>query len=64
MIRLIMNHTLFKFIFIFILVDEGEIKSFFLGIIPNRYFEMAFATFANVDKAIGNYLRGTLYNHH
>ena len=48
------------FIFIFILVDEGEIKSFFLGIIPNRYFEMAFATFANVDKAIGNYLRGTL----
>lgn len=48
------------FIFIFVLVDEGEIKSFFLGIIPNRYFEMAFTTFANVDKAIGNYLRGTL----
>ena len=48
------------FIFIFVLVDEGEIKSFFLGIIPNRYFEMAFTTFTNVDKAIGNYLRGTL----
>ncbi len=48
------------FVFIFILIDEGEIKNFFLGIVPNRYFEMAFTTFANVDKAIGNYLRGTL----
>jgi predicted PurR-regulated permease PerM len=48
------------FVFIFILIDEGEIKTFFLNIIPNRYFEMAFTTFANVDKAIGNYLRGTL----
>ncbi|MBU0475738.1 MAG: AI-2E family transporter [Bacteroidetes bacterium] len=48
------------FIFIFVLIDEGEIKSFFLNIVPNRYFEMAFTTFANVDKAIGNYLRGTL----
>lgn len=48
------------FVFIFILIDEGEIKNFFLNIVPNRYFEMAFATFANVDKAIGNYLRGTL----
>lgn len=48
------------FVFIFILIDEGEIKNFFLSIVPNRYFEMAFATFANVDRAIGNYLRGTL----
>jgi len=48
------------FIFIFVLIDEGEIKSFFLGIVPNRYFEMAFTTFSNVDVAIGNYLRGTL----
>ncbi len=48
------------FVFIFLLVDEGEIKNYFLSIVPNRYFEMTFATFANVDKAIGNYLRGTL----
>lgn len=48
------------FVFIFVLIDEGEIKTFFLNIVPNRYFEMAFTTFANVDKAIGNYLRGTL----
>ena len=48
------------FVFIFILIDEGEIKNFFLSIVPNRYFEMTFTAFANVDKAIGNYLRGTL----
>lgn len=48
------------FVFIFILIDEGEIKKFFINIIPNRYFEMAFTTFGNVDTAIGNYLRGTL----
>ena len=48
------------FVFIFLLIDEGEIKNYFLSIVPNRYFEMTFATFANVDKAIGNYLRGTL----
>ena len=48
------------FVFIFILIDEGEIKNFFLSIVPNRYFEMTFAAFANVDRAIGNYLRGTL----
>ena len=39
---------------------RGEIKNYFLSIVPNMYFEMTFATFANVDKAIGNYLRGTL----
>ncbi len=48
------------FIFIFVLIDEGEIKKFILNIIPNRYFEMTFTTLAKVDIAIGNYLRGTL----
>ena len=48
------------FVFIFVLIDEGEIKNFLLSIVPNRYFEMAFTTLNNVDKAIGNYLRGTL----
>jgi predicted PurR-regulated permease PerM len=56
----ISSWIILPFVFIFVLIDEGEIKKFFLSIIPNRYFEMAFATFANVDKAIGNYLRGTL----
>ncbi|MDA3861178.1 MAG: AI-2E family transporter [Melioribacteraceae bacterium] len=56
----ISSWVILPFVFIFILIDEGEIKNFFLGIVPNRYFEMTFAAFSNVDKAIGNYLRGTL----
>ncbi len=56
----ISNWIILPFVFIFILIDEGEIKKFFLSIVPNRYFEMTFSTFTNVDKAIGNYLRGTL----
>jgi len=48
------------FVFIFVLIDEGEIKKFILNIVPNRYFEMTFTTLAKVDTAIGNYLRGTI----
>jgi len=59
-LKSISTWIILPFVFIFVLIDEGEIKSFFLGLIPNRYFEMAFTTFTNVDKAIGNYLRGTL----
>ena len=43
------------FVFIFVLIDEGEIKKFLINIIPNRYFEMTFTTIAKVDDAIGNY---------
>lgn len=48
------------FVFIFLLLDEGEVKHYLLGIVPNRYFEMALTTFDNVDRAIGNYIRGTI----
>jgi len=48
------------FVFLFILLDEGEIKKFFINLLPNRYFEMSFAIFDNVDKALGRYIRGTL----
>ena len=48
------------FVFLFLLIDEGEVKRFFINLVPNRYFEMALTTFENVDKALGKYLRGTL----
>lgn len=57
----ISNWILTPFVFIFILFDEGEIQNFFVGLVPNRYFEMSLTTFDNVDKAIGSYLRGTLF---
>lgn len=47
-------------IFLFLLVDDGRMKKSLISFIPNNYFEMALTTLANVDRAIGNYLRGTL----
>ncbi len=48
------------FVFLFVLLDDGEIKKFFVGIMPNRYFEMSLMVFESVDRAIGKYLRGTI----
>jgi predicted PurR-regulated permease PerM len=48
------------FVFLFLLLDNGEIKRFFVSLVPNRYFEVSLAVFDKVDKAIGNYLRGIL----
>ncbi|MCF8261242.1 MAG: AI-2E family transporter [Melioribacteraceae bacterium] len=48
------------FVFIFLLVDDGNIKKFLIDLMPNRYFEMSLTILDNVDDAIGNYLRGTL----
>jgi len=48
------------FVFLFLLVDEGQIKKSLVSVVPNQYFEMILTMFDNVDLAIGNYLRGTL----
>jgi predicted PurR-regulated permease PerM len=48
------------FVFLFLLIDDGEIKRFFVGLVPNRYFEVSLAVVDKVNKAIGNYLRGIL----
>ncbi len=48
------------FVFLFLLVDEGEIKKNLVYLVPNQYFEMILTMIDNVDEAIGNYLRGTL----
>lgn len=46
-------------VFLFMLVDNGHLKKVLIRSIPNTYFEMAFTALDNVDRAIGNYLRGT-----
>jgi len=48
------------FVFLFLLVDNGEIKRSMISLAPNRYFEMVLTIIDNVDEAIGKYLRGTL----
>jgi predicted PurR-regulated permease PerM len=60
MLNSISNWLIMPFVFVFVLLDDGKIKRFFIGMVPNRYFEMTLTTIARVDKAIGNYLRGTL----
>ncbi len=47
------------FVFLFILLDEGEIKRNMVLLVPNRYFEMTLTVIHNVDEALGRYLRGT-----
>jgi len=46
--------------FLFFLVDNGQMRRGLITIVPNNYFEMVLTVMENVDRAIGNYLRGTL----
>ena len=45
-------------IFLFLLADTGTIKRGLLRAVPNRLFEPALAMLADVDEALGNYVRG------
>jgi len=45
-------------IFLFLLWDTGNIKRGLLRAVPNRLFEPALAVLADVDQALGDYLRG------
>jgi predicted PurR-regulated permease PerM len=45
-------------IFLFLLADTGSIKRSLLRVVPNRLFEPALAVLADVDDALGNYVRG------
>ncbi len=47
-------------IFIFLGFDNGQIRRFFIGLVPNRYFELSLTVLDELDDAIGKYLRGTL----
>jgi len=47
-------------IFIFLGFDNGQIRRFFIGLVPNRYFELSLTVLDRLDDAIGGYLRGTL----
>ena len=45
-------------IFLFLLWDTGRLKRGMLSVVPNRLFEPALAVLADVDQALGNYVRG------
>jgi predicted PurR-regulated permease PerM len=45
-------------IFLFLLSDTGSIKRGLLSVVPNRFFEPALAVLADLDQALGSYVRG------
>jgi predicted PurR-regulated permease PerM len=47
-------------IFVFLGFDNGQIRRFFIGLVPNRYFELSLTVLDRLEDAIGKYLRGTL----
>jgi predicted PurR-regulated permease PerM len=47
-------------IFVFLGFDNGQIRRFFISLVPNRYFELSLTVLDRLDHAIGKYLRGTL----
>src|SRR4029453_11300367 len=44
--------------FLFLLRDTGEIKQGLLRAVPNRLFEPALTVLADLDRALGDYVRG------
>lgn len=47
-------------IFVFLGFDNGQMRRYFIGLVPNRYFELSLTVMDELDDAIGAYLRGTL----
>ena len=47
-------------IFVFLGFDNGQMRRFFVSLVPNRYFELSLTVLDRLDDAIGRYLRGTL----
>jgi len=45
-------------VFLFLLWDTGEIKRGLLRAVPNRLFEPALTVLADLDRALGDYVRG------
>ena len=47
-------------IFIFLGFDNGQMRRYFVSLVPNRYFELSLTVLDMLDEAIGKYLRGTI----
>jgi len=47
-------------VFLFLGLDNGQLRRYFVGLVPNRYFELSLTVLDHLDEAIGKYLRGTV----
>ena len=45
-------------VFLFLIRDTGQLKRGLLGAVPNRLFEPALTVMADLDRALGSYVRG------
>jgi predicted PurR-regulated permease PerM len=54
------NLVLVPFIAYFMVRDGRKMRRRIVGLVPNRYFEMALIMFHRIDAQIGGYLRGRL----
>jgi len=50
--------VMIPFLMFFFLKDGSQIKRYFIGLVPNRYFEFAMDLLYKMDTQLGNYLRG------
>jgi predicted PurR-regulated permease PerM len=46
-------------IFVFLGFDNGQMRCYLIGLVPNRYFELSLTLLDRLGDAIGKYLRGT-----
>ena len=46
-------------IFVFLGFDNGQMRRYFISLVPNRYFELSLTLLDRLDDVIGKYLRGT-----
>ncbi len=46
-------------VFLFLIFDNGQIRKFLVGLVPNSYFEVTLTLLDRLDEALGLYLRGT-----
>ncbi len=60
MLKSAAHWIIFPLIFIFMLLDNGQILHFFMRLVPNRYFELTYSVVQSADEALGKYIRGTL----
>jgi predicted PurR-regulated permease PerM len=56
--QLLSTWIIAPFVFFFLLSDTGEIKRGLLSMVPNRLFEPALTVLADLDHALGDWLRG------
>jgi predicted PurR-regulated permease PerM len=56
--RILSTWIVAPLVFLFLLRDTGEIKRGLLSLVPNRLFEPALTVLADVDHALGDWVRG------